>query len=457
MNCHEFRAQWDDNTDNEILSHIETCEECMAWLEQAWANSEEALFMQENPHPSAELENNIMNQIYALPSDKDITPLAAAREAKEATVETKRKKRFSLFAYPLVGAAGVLLVVGLVGVQALNGGLFTFGGEKSASQVNAELQQADNSPAPSAFQSPTTEPADRDQPASPDAPVSNQIAVLPTQDTDKNSVAKNDKASPGSTMKRSETHALQEKDTAQNKKAQQPAEPKQSAETKNPTDSTVAVGPQLPANQSTAVTEPATVPDTPSIAAGADQPTANQSSSEQEAALSNRLGLTSLPIEENNTATAKIAPDTEAGKETQQTFSAFTSEALASQASDMPIAKITAGDYKLQTLNVNYESETSKHVISQNANYSGSSGLVKLEVQRNEEQRALSIPGTFTNAPQIFNIGPDKAIGVTFEGNTEHAVHFMTTKSGQPLYIMITGKGMSLQQLMDMAKSIQWS
>ncbi|XOS92184.1 hypothetical protein ACLMAB_28610 [Brevibacillus laterosporus] len=132
MNCHEFKAKWTNTVDDDIaLSHLETCDECLAWLENEWSSSEENLFLKEIPQPSIDLENSIMNKIYASPqhhgsssqsekTEPGIIPLAATDQAKVSSMP--KAKRFRFLSYPVLGAASVLLVMGLVGVQALNGG-----------------------------------------------------------------------------------------------------------------------------------------------------------------------------------------------------------------------------------------------------------------------------------------------------------------------------------------------
>lgn len=77
MNCQEFRKAWEDTTNESTLFHIETCEECMVWIEAQFANGEEVQFLKEVPRPSAQLEDNIMQAIYKM-TGQESTPQAAA-------------------------------------------------------------------------------------------------------------------------------------------------------------------------------------------------------------------------------------------------------------------------------------------------------------------------------------------------------------------------------------------
>jgi hypothetical protein len=76
----------------------------------------------------------------------------------------------------------------------------------------------------------------------------------------------------------------------------------------------------------------------------------------------------------------------------------------------------------------------------------------------------LSIPGTFTET-QVFTIDNEQAIGVTYdpqaqpgtESFPQHAVHFNTMKENHSLYVVISGSGVRLEELTELAKQLSWS
>ncbi|MBG9797825.1 hypothetical protein O0555_22420 [Brevibacillus laterosporus] len=510
MNCHEFKAKWTNTVDDDIaLSHLETCDECLAWLENEWSSSEENLFLKEIPQPSIDLENSIMNKIYASPqhhgsssqsekTEPGIIPLAATDQAK---VSSKPKaKRFRFLSYPVLGAASVLLVMGLVGVQALNGGFTGNNTEQiqppqvayaptpeGSTSYMAQSPQIDTKQAPIGGGSPETNA----QVSDPKATSQEKLLEAPAPSL---------KKAEGTTEKKDIKQAKSDKDTAvaQAKKSQAPSansaiamhdnskQAVQQDQNNKPASSSLlasrSLSPMQTASKEHAVT-----------ASSATEKKADQNSGSESTLSSDQLeklndmaiagpenqgGVTSP----NNSLTATETPsvdenkvesvggatsemftqEAEKEKEKPQTFSSFTSLEKAKQSSDMPLAALVKADYKLASVAIHYESETSKHVTSQTSVYHHGDAQIKLEVLRNDTQkRTLSIPGTFAGSPQIFYVGTDKAIGVTFdsqEKNTmQHAVHLITTKSSQPLYVIATAKGMSLQDLMDIVKTMNWS
>ncbi|MDF2680473.1 MAG: hypothetical protein K0R47_1663, partial [Brevibacillus sp.] len=65
MNCQAFRKAWlEEDTDSDVISHIETCDDCMAWIEKLLDTDEEVQFLKEVPLPSVNLEERIMQAIY---------------------------------------------------------------------------------------------------------------------------------------------------------------------------------------------------------------------------------------------------------------------------------------------------------------------------------------------------------------------------------------------------------
>ncbi|AKF93504.1 hypothetical protein [Brevibacillus laterosporus] len=514
MNCQEFKAKWTNTVDDDIaLSHLETCDECLAWLENEWSSREENLFLKEIPQPSIDLEDSIMNKIYAAPqhhggssqsekTEPGIIPLAVADEIPESSKPSKAK-RFRFFSYPVLGAASVLLVMGLVGVQALNGG-FT-GSVDNTGTEQLPSPQAAYAPMPEGSTSYMAKTPQIDAKQAPNEGQSSET----TAQTSEPKAASQEKlqATPAPNMKKAEgtperqdtKPARSDKDTAvaQAKKSQAPSadstiamldngkQPVQQAQNNKPASSSLlasrSLSPMQAASKEHAVTASGTTENKADQNPGSESTSSDQSEklhdiavapSENQggaASLNKSLTATETPsvdeseVESIGEVTSEMfTQETEKEKEKPQTFSSFTSLEKAKQASDMPLAGIVKADFKLASVAIHYESETSKHVSSQTAIYQHGDAQIKLEVLRNDTQkRTLSIPGTFAGSPQIFYVGTDKAIGVTFdsqEKNTmQHAVHLITTKSSQQLYVIATAKGMSLQDLMDTVKTMNWS
>lgn len=507
MNCQEFKAKWTNTVDDDTaLSHLEFCDECLAWLENEWSSSEENLFLKEIPHPSLDLENSIMNKIYAAPqhqggssqsekTEQGIIPLAATNQTKGSS--NPKARRFKFLSYPVLGAASVLLVMGLVGVQALNGG-FT-GGVDNTSMEQVQPPQVAYAPISeesTSYMAQSPQIDTKQAPTSSNLPETNSLVTDQKTGSQGTSVSTMKKAE-GTTEKKDTKPVRNEQDTAvaQAKKTQTPStdsaiamhndnkQAVQQGQNNKPAISSMlasrSLSPQQAASKEhVATASEATEKNLADQKSGSESPTPSdeikKSTDIAVASPENQTGGATSP---SNTLTATEAPSTaeteveSAGatsemftqeKEKPQTFSTFASLDKAKQASDMPLAALVKADYKLASVNIHYESETSKHVTSQTSVYRHGDAEIKLEVLRNDTQkRALSIPGTFAGSPQIFFVGTDKAIGVTFdsqEKNTmQHAVHLITNRSSQQLYVIATAKGMSLQDLMDIVKTMNWS
>lgn len=118
MNCQEFRKAWLNETDSDTLSHIQHCNECLTWIDASFTSNEEVRFMKEYPHPSAQLENRIMQAIYETSGQGVTPPLSAATHALPSKQPfTKIFRRFPVVTW--VSAAGILLAVGLLSYQGL--------------------------------------------------------------------------------------------------------------------------------------------------------------------------------------------------------------------------------------------------------------------------------------------------------------------------------------------------
>ena len=109
MNCQEFRRHWIHDADNTDTTHIETCDDCLNWVEANFT-SEEAMFMKEFPQPSAQLEDRIMQAVYQLSVPQSVPPLTAAAENVVHTAAIKRfPRRYLQLGW--VGAAAVILAI----------------------------------------------------------------------------------------------------------------------------------------------------------------------------------------------------------------------------------------------------------------------------------------------------------------------------------------------------------
>ncbi|WPS87056.1 hypothetical protein SMD22_21550 [Brevibacillus halotolerans] len=513
MNCQEFKAKWTNTVDDDIaLSHLETCDECLAWLENEWSSREENLFLKEIPQPSIDLEDNIMNKIYAAPqhhggssqsekTEPGIIPLAVANEIPESSKPSKAK-RFRFFSYPVLGAASVLLVMGLVGVQALNGG-FTGSADNTGTEQlpSPQVAYAPMSEGSTSYMAKTPQIEAKQAPIESGSPETQAQAAEPKAASQEKLQATppSMKKAEGTPERQDTKPARSDKDTAvaQAKKSQAPSadstiamldngkQPVQQAQNNKPASPSLLASRSLSPMQAASKEHTVTASGTTENKADQDPGSKSTSSDQSEklhdiavapsenqggaASLNKSLTATETPsvdeseVESIGEATSEMfTQETEKEKEKPQTFSSFTSLEKAKQASDMPLAGIVKADFKLASVAIHYESETSKHVTSQTAIYRHGDAQLKLEVLRNDTQkRTLSIPGTFAGSPQIFYVGTDKAIGVTFdsqEKNTmQHAVHLITTKSSQQLYVIATAKGMSLQDLMDTVKTMNWS
>ncbi|MDN9011028.1 hypothetical protein [Brevibacillus laterosporus] len=513
MNCQEFKAKWTNTVDDDIaLSHLETCDECLAWLENEWSSREENLFLKEITQPSIDLEDSIMNKIYASPqhhggssqsekTEPGIIPLAVADEIQVSSKPFKAK-RFRFFSYPVLGAASVLLVMGLVGIQALNGG-FTGSADNTGTEQLPSPQVA-YAPIPEGSTSYMAETPQMEakhpsnESGSPETAAQASESKAASQEKLQAVPATSLKKAEGTSESKDNKPARSAKDTAvaQVKKSQAPSADstiamldngkqavQQEQNNKSAPSSLLAsrsLSPMQAASKGNTVTASGTTENKADQNSGSESTSSDQSEKLHDiavaptenqggaASLNNSLTATETPsvyeseVESIGEVTSEMfSQETEKEKEKPQTFSSFTSLEKAKQASDMPLAGIVKADFKLASVAIHYESETSKHVTSQTSIYRHGDAQIKLEVLRNDTpKRTLSIPGTFSGSPQIFYVGTDKAIGVTFdsqEKNTmQHAVHLITTKSTQQLYVIATAKGMSLQDLMDTVKTMNW-
>ncbi len=463
MNCQAFRKAWLDDTDSDSHSHIETCDECITWIELQMTTEEEVQFLKEVPLPQANLEDRIMQAIYQT-AGKGVPPHAAtaSSEQQTSTVIAKPNKRWTkgFPSYAWVSAAAVLLAVGFVGYQQLapsnnqmasiqeNGmkdtqNTFAFDDteSKSAPQAPAPaiaslpaaadsptIKKAESNPESAAAQSQVapTAPAKDTPPASP--PQSNNaIAMVKPEEKvatpEPRTVNKDGQNSVAS-------RGLQgnSADQAAKAKSEVPAE---SANTGNHIAAKEANG------------APAENPTTFGIASQAEPDTADGGTTEN----------------------ALVGPALPAAAKQPITLSSFSDLNTAVQASDMPVPALSQAPngFAMSTVSVQYESETSQKVTRLTADYKRSNDWIHLDVVRNTEgKRSLSIPGTFS-ATQLFAVNGEQAIAVSFDqtdsnGSTaQHAVHFNAQSDNQSLYVVVTANGITLNELMEATKHITWN
>lgn len=478
MNCQAFRDAWINDTDNDdLFSHIETCEACIAWIETQMASDEEVQFLKEVPSPPANLEERIMQAIYQS-SEQTAPPLAATIPFPSATpaASAKGNKRTKGFpSYAWVSAAAVLLAVGVVGYQQLSvPEQFHTASELVNNQAGSSAQIAMNSPqaSPAAGAAPEntetqasggSEPQQQvqetleaygDQP--PEAAASVEIAAAPPvqeKQVEAPTAANNGleagiaMADPGRSTPKENRGLMARNGTP--KPVSEPVVKKEAAPTESETAKTQMEDRQATmdhAEMSLAAT--AFVHD-PVYARTVD-PEADMSM-----------------MMEADTGTAKsslVGPPLQAAESSPITLSTFTDVETAVQASDMPVpvlAKAPDG-FAMSGISIRYESETSQHVALLLADYQRDQDWIKIEVVRNKDgKRSLSIPGTFT-ATHLFSVNNEQAIGVSFEkqpkeeSTAQHAVHFNASAGEQSLYVVLTANGISLDELMELSKEITW-
>ncbi|MFF0825347.1 hypothetical protein ACFYU8_09105 [Brevibacillus sp. NPDC003359] len=463
MNCQAFRKAWLDDTDSDSHSHIETCDECIAWIESQMTTEEEVQFLKEVPLPQANLEDRIMQAIYQT-AGNGVPPHAAtvSSEQQTSTVIAKPNKRWTkgFPSYAWVSAAAVLLAVGFVGYQQLSPNNIQMAAiQENGIQDNQNTfayDESESKPVPSA-----------------QAPA---IASLPA-------------AADSQTMKKAESNP----ESAATKSQVAPTAPATDTPPAPPTQSNNAIAMVKP-QEKVATPEPRTVmkDERNSVASrGLQGNTADQTAkakSELPAESSNTgnhvaakgangstaekpttFGIAS-EVEPNNgdggtTENALVGPALPTAAKQPITLSSFSDLNTAVQASDMPVPALTQAPngFSMSTVSVQYESETSQKVTRLTADYKRNSDWIRIDVVRNTEgKRSLSIPGTFS-ATQLFAVNGEQAIAVSFDqtdskGSTaQHSVHFNVQSDNQSLYVVVTANGVTLNELMEATKHITWN
>ncbi|RAT95770.1 hypothetical protein [Brevibacillus sp. Leaf182] len=463
MNCQAFRKAWLDDTDSDSHSHIETCDECIAWIETQMTTEEEVQFLKEVPLPQANLEDRIMQAIYQT-AGKGVPPHAASvsSEQQTSTVISKPNKRWTkgFPSYAWVSAAAVLLAVGFVGYQQLEPNSI----QMAAVQENG-TKDTRNTIA-------YDEAGSKSEPQAP-APA---IASLPA-------------AADSATMKKAESNP----ESAATQSQVAPTAPTKETPPASPPQSNNAIAMVKP-EEKVATPEPRTInkDGQNSVASrGLQGNTTDQAAKAKSEvpAESVKSGDHIAAKEANSTAAenpttfgiaSELEPDTADGGTTENalvgptlpsaakqpiTLSSFSDLNTAVQASDMPVPALSQAPngFSMSTVSVQYESETSQKVTRLTADYKRNNDWIRVDVVRNTEgKRSLSIPGTFS-ATQLFAVNGEQAIAVSFDqtdskaSTAQHAAHFNAQSDNQSLYIVMTAHGVTLNELMDAAKHITWN
>lgn len=446
MNCQEFRARWMHDEDETTLSHIETCDDCLHWIEAAFATDEEVRFMKEFPEPSAELEDKIMLAIYGSAGQGSAAPpLSAAKHADHLSPAHRWIwRRFR--PYTWVGAAGILLMLGLVTVQALHGNLEApileersgnrF--QESEAAPKAAQQQADLATA-------TGESADKPVQQSKDQTAPTAIAKQAAPPSPKDGIGR--EAAAGNEQK---SDAAAEAGIPMTP-SEQPAHDRTTTSSRSAAPSDVPMSMAAPTEE---------------VAISLDEANGQKRDKEFTMAAREEQGVAFM---QKNAAALEQAepntgePDTLPTGEKPMTISTFTDAGSASDVSDIPVPVLRnlPKGFSLKTVSLQYKSEISKEVVAVHVTYQRNDDFIRVESMRNDQnKRSLSIPGIFTDR-RLFPIGNDQAIGVTYDSHVtnqpvEHAVHLSTSQNGIPLYVILTSKGTSLDELIRMAKEITW-
>jgi len=476
MNCQAFRNSWINDIDDEMLSHIETCEACIAWIETQMTSDEEVQFLKEVPSPPANLEERIMQAIYQA-SEQTAPPLAATIPLPTATpaAHAKGKKRNKGFpSYAWVGAAAVLLAVGVAGYQQLSvPDQFQTASESVSNQAGSNAKIA-MSPAQSSPDAQTREIDNGKQanggsvPQHPveetmQATVANEqpelaaeagiAAAPPVQDkrleappAEKNSLNSIAMADPGRSTQKENRGLIARNGTP--KPVSDPVVKKEDAPSDGEHASAQAENQQALGRPDMSITASAVVHE-PIYALTVDP----------DAEMSLMMQADSSPSKG-----AVVGPPAPALEGTPITLSTFTDVDTAVQASDMPVPVLSnmPDGFALSGISVRYESETSQHVALLLSDYQRDQDWIKVEVVRNKDgKRSLSIPGTFT-ATHLFSVNNEQAIGVSYEKQpkqetaAQHAVHFNALAGDKSLYVVLTAHGISLDELMELSKKLTW-
>ncbi|QRG66044.1 hypothetical protein JNE38_21050 [Brevibacillus choshinensis] len=452
MNCQAFRKAWLEDTDSDVISHIETCEDCIIWIEEQMTTDEEVQFLKEVPLPSVNLEERIMQAIYQ-DAGKGTPPHAATESLQPPTPLASSKRRTKGFpSLAWVSAAAVLLIVGLAGYQQL---------QSNDSQM-ASMPQSATSGSPNQGIAYNAE----SQPEAPksEAPVQDSLATSDAAPAAAGTLAKQ-QAPAAQTPKAADTPSvMSESAIAMNKQAKTISPQSRAATESQPTARSSVVTPP--------VTEPAKKETTIALA---DQEKARKSAAKATEETDQSVAASGEPVysltaqsvpeaDENASAKAVVGPPAPSVQKAAITLSTFSDIETAVQASDLPVPVLasSANGFAVSDISVQYESETSQKATRLTADYKRNKSWIKIDVVRNTHgKRSLSIPGTFT-ATELFTVGQEQAIGVSFDqqgakpSTVQHAVHFNAQAKNQSLYVVMSANGISLDELIETAKQLTW-
>lgn len=490
MNCQEFRSKWEHSTDEAVLAHIESCDDCLDWIEKTGSTSEEAMFLKEYPIPSVELEDRIMQAIYQT-AEKGFPLTATAMPAGcEPLSIHPRKRRFFIPAW--AAAAGILLAVGMIGGPLIMNQQTEQFAENAAVAPSASpsglSESLELAPADQPSVSAETSASEASPPAGAQVPSKAESKTTPDASVSASQTADNVAAADRATASKPEASAAVPSTHAQMNElaaVQGPSHPMSPITARSRTD-----GSQAPAasNKTRAqsapveqpVTEPAAEPQIAALLPGAESLQANEApaadavgnkepkakgtphnveEAEQGIAMSIAGGETELADSIGNSPmnTALTANN-------PLTVSTFNDLDTAVQASDLPVPAFSKAPahYALDSLTVHYESQTSKHVTYLQTAYQEAQGSkrITVDVKPQQGKRSLSVPGEFTQT-HVFQIDGEQAIGVTFTDGADaesfkSAVHYQINKPDQSLYVVVTADSMPLPELMELCKQIVW-
>lgn len=448
MNCQEFRNRWMLDPDDAALSHIETCENCMAWVEAHFTSDEEVQFLKEYPQPSAYLEDRIMQAIYQTAGNGIVPPLTAAAETLPNP--TRRLRRATFLTW--TSAAGFLLAAGLIGYQALVVNHAPSTNQYAAvesSDAQANKASGADAPAPEAHAAspaPAGESALATAEPSPKSATPTKPAATPTPQSGAKPSPSADAAPPAAMLAPPASPSVLDRPmiAARDNQAKTAV-----AGTPQPSEDKVVMSDAETPNRPTGL-QPAPPLNGITATEATDQTVHN---------------IAALPKQsEAELADGKAATVGPPQVKPEITLSTFTEVETAVQASDMPVpvAGKLPDSFALGVINLEYESATSKHVVHASVEYRRGTDLIKVNVVRNVHgKRSLSIPGTFADT-RLFPIDGEQAIAVSYDrqaqtdSSLQHAVHFNTEKENQSLYVVLSASGIGLDELIEVAKQLNW-
>ncbi|MBO8164969.1 MAG: hypothetical protein H0Z34_14840 [Brevibacillus sp.] len=470
MNCHDFRSRWMNTVNEATLSHIETCDDCLNWIDTAFSTDEEVAFMKEFPQPSAELEDRIMQAIYATagPGQGALPPLSATKQTLAVKLKKRKPHRPRFRTGAWVGAAGLFLVVGLIGMQTiLNGSSKDQAAAPAGDSTSSYAHQAK----PRSGEGTTYSLPEEHMPAVgqtvPDQSAAFHAAAE-AEPTESAAVEESQQAAsasikepaPEQPEKELSDLALTAMDTQPSPEASLPLRPHTELSSRDAGNKTVE-NPNTPTSYAGLHENTGQSTDAESEKKG--EPVPSVGNVQNEAAAKPDVSVMDADAEDGKTMQTGQPSNGVMAEQRPLTVSTFTDVKAAAQVSDIPVpvlANLPDG-FALKTISLKYQTETSNQVKAVSVSYVRDHDQVTVSIARNDKpKRHLSIPGTFVER-RLFAVGKDQAIAVTHDPNTssgkvEHEVHMATSHDGLPFYVILTGDGVRLDDLIEAARTIQW-